>query len=75
MRGEAGQGWGGAKQVRSKKSKLIPALSCGVGLKSRLILTPLPLRPQGGRSGVKLVWDEVERSRAKLSSLLEDVYL
>ena len=67
--------WSGAGQVGSKMSKPIPVSSCTAEPKSRLILTPLPLRPQGGGSGVKLVWDEVERSRAKLSSLLEDVYL
>ena len=65
----------GIRRVGSKMSKPIPVSSCIAEPKSRLILTPLPLRPQGGGSGVKLVWDEVERSRTKLSSLLEDVYL
>ena len=53
MRGEAGQGWGGAKQVRSKKFKLIPAISCGVGLKSRSIPAPPPLRDEENLPGTK----------------------
>ena len=36
-RGEAGRGWGGVGQARSKKSKPIPTPSRGAGLKSHPI--------------------------------------
>ena len=60
---EAGQGWGGAGQVRSKKSKPISASPRGAGQKSIPISSPPPL--QGGKNlhGAK-------RDRAKLSSLI-----
>ena len=45
--------WGGAERVESKKSKLIPALPHGVGLKS----CPTTFARWG-----KLAWGEAERT-------------
>ena len=60
-----GQGQGGAGRDGSKKSKPIPTLSYGAGLKSCPIYAPLPLQSGENPSGEERVkWGE-----AKLSSL------
>ena len=66
--------WGRTGWVGSKKSKLIPVPSRGVGLKSCPIPTPLPLRGGENPHGVK--WGRVGQARgvkqgcAKLPSLV-----
>ena len=47
------QGWGGAKQVRSKRSKFIPAPPCGARLKSSPIPAPPPLWGEENPHGAK----------------------
>ena len=49
-----GWGWEGTGQGGSKKSKPIPALPCGAGLKSCPIPTPPPLRVGENPRGAKL---------------------
>ena len=56
-------------QVRSKKSKLIPAHPYGAGLKSRLIPAPPPLWDGENPHGIKQ-GEGVKLGGAKLSSLV-----
>ena len=61
--------WGRTGGVGSKKSKLIPVPSRGVGLKSCPILAPLPLRDGENPHGVK--WgrtSQVGRGKIAISS-------
>ena len=64
MRGRVGMG-----QVRSKKSKLIPAHPYGAGLKSRLIPAPPPLWDGENPHGIKQ-GEGVKLGGAKLPSLV-----